>query len=86
MNFIQNSFHFFETDLCVNFPFMTHRLTSNGLLVETSAWNATPSAKRQKNKECDIVLVCISKHSLKDSEQAMEIQNLVAESKAVTGV
>ncbi|XP_022328746.2 uncharacterized protein LOC111127789 [Crassostrea virginica] len=61
-------------------------LTSNGLLVETSAWNATPSAKRQKNKECDIVLVCISKHSLKDSEQAMEIQNLVAENKKLIPV
>lgn len=57
------------------------RLTSSGLLVETSAWNATPAAKRQKISECDIMLTCVSKHSLKDSEQAMELQNLVTESK-----
>lgn len=57
------------------------RLTSSGLLVETSAWNATPAAKRQKISECDIMLICVSKHSLKDSEQAMELQYLVTESK-----
>lgn len=57
------------------------RLTSSGLLAETSAWNATPAAKRQKISECDIMLICVSKHSLKDSEQAMELQNLVTESK-----
>ncbi|XP_062584340.1 uncharacterized protein LOC134246086 [Saccostrea cucullata] len=61
-------------------------LTSSGLLVETSAWNATPAAKRQKIKECDIVLMCVSKNSLKDSEQNLECQSLVAENKKLVTV
>lgn len=61
-------------------------LTSSGLLVETSAWNATPAAKRQKISECDIMLICVSKHSLKDSEQAMELQYLVTENKKLVPV
>jgi hypothetical protein len=49
--------------------------------VETSAWNATPAAKQKKIKECDIVLICVSKNSLKDSEQGIECQSIVTDSK-----
>ena len=77
-SFFSDGGSFISSFISSNFLF---RLTSRGYLVETTAWNATPAAKKEKIEECDAVVFCMSQHSQKSKEQEVELTNVTGAGK-----